>query len=77
MFFLLCYEDLKKKYQISRKWFGLIKEGLTFLTDPGAHDNRPQVEYFREFILKNRDKSVEEIVDAVIKSGIGKEFAGG
>ncbi|MFZ2202430.1 MAG: hypothetical protein WAV56_03455 [Microgenomates group bacterium] len=74
MFYRLEYKQVKKKYKINEKWIGLIKEGLTYLSDPEAHDDRPQVEYFREFMLSQRGKPIEEIIDTTIKQGIGKDL---
>lgn len=74
MFYTLLYEKLSQKYQIERKWWDLIKEGLTFLTEPDGHDTRPQVEHFREFVLANKNKTVEEVIDLIIQNNIGAEF---
>jgi len=67
--FMFYYYFTKKLKHLSREKFETIKESLAILTNPKS-SNKPLVKSLEKIVLRNENKSIDEIISIVSKEFI-------
>lgn len=72
--FYYYWRNYLKKQNISNEKIEYLKESFAVLTSSNSNENseKPNIFPIQNFVKKNKDKSIKEIIDLVIKEGLLK-----